>query len=214
LIHPLPSMVECHQQVLNRAGLERADVALQGEIRTLCASELSEQGRLNDFQLRRMAYFQQDYAGSVVLWMVVVITISGVILAGLQLAASYNLAASGRSRSPLPPEITDATATDQPSSPQGSSTLFIEAGHLEVQKDRLILRSSITGLFILVVSFAFFLVFVTEVYRLRGEDPDRSASTSQISPNTPRLWPGGPGHVPDPAGKNTPVPSQQVPANQ
>jgi hypothetical protein len=75
------------------------------------------------------------------MWMVVIITFSGVLLAGLQLWASYRLAESRQ------------------------TTLDANDGQLVLERDRVVLKSSIAGLFILLVSFAFFLVFVLYVYR-------------------------------------------------
>jgi hypothetical protein len=98
--------------------------------------------------------------------MVVLITISGVALAGLQLAASYRLAVI-------------------------RGTEFATASELVLNKSGdLVLKSSVTGLFILIISFAFFLVFVLYVYDIkerRIESGSPAASDSQAQ--------GGYGHV-------------------
>lgn len=73
--------------------------------------------------------------------MVVAITIAGVGLAALQLFASYVLATAGKGE-------------------LGSATTFTaEAGKLTLQ-------SSITGVVILVVSLAFFWLYVERVYTI------------------------------------------------
>jgi hypothetical protein len=78
--------------------------------------------------------------------MVVLITLSGVSLAGLQVLASYKLAAVGRGQ--------------------------LETSELNLARDKLSLKSSIAGLFILIISFAFFYVFVFEIYKIHPVDPD------------------------------------------
>lgn len=196
LVHRPSSMSECYGNAMKRAGIERADIPLQNEIRLFCAFEILDQGRLNDFQLRRMAYFQQDYAAYITLWMVVVITISGVVLAGVQLLASYNLSVRSRDMSAVQ-AVAAAGAT--PAAAQGAAPAmvqFVDSGQLEVEKGRLVLRSSVTGLFILIVSFGFFLVYVLEIYTLKENDPDRRAAAQQ---GVPVLQPGGIGHVNAPA---------------
>lgn len=78
------------------------------------------------------------------MWMVVAVTLSGVLLAGLQLWASYELASTNK------------------------TPLDASNGELTLRRDQLVLKSSITGLFILMISFGFFLVFVFYVYRFES----------------------------------------------
>jgi hypothetical protein len=105
-----------------------------------CYSLIHAHGLLKDFALRELNFIQQYRANGVLMWMVVAVTLSGVLLAGLQLMASYELARTNR-RSPV-----------------GNSEFLLK-------RDRVVLKSSITGLFILVMSFGFFLVFILYVYR-------------------------------------------------
>jgi hypothetical protein len=148
---------------------------------TFCWEKLRRQGLLNDFLIRRVNFQHQHLADVVILWMVVVLTLSGVVLAGFQIVASTRL---GQEAGPEPP----------------SSELLIE-------RDRLFLRSSITGLFILIVSFAFFFTYVLHVYKITemGTAPSaRSPSTAAAAvapgpppPNLPRLGGGGLGAAPE-----------------
>jgi hypothetical protein len=101
------------------------------------------QGTMNNEAIRKLIYVQQYNANGVLMWMVVIITISGVLLAGIQLAASYQLAAANK-----------ASLSD--------------VGELSLKRDQIMLKSSVTGLFILLLSFAFFLVFVLYVYRIEN----------------------------------------------
>jgi hypothetical protein len=108
----------------------------------LCYRTLHAQHTLNDFLVRREVFQNQHMANTLILWMVLLITISGVLLAALQLIASYQLAAAGR---------TDELQGDQ---------------SLEVARGKLVVRSSVTGLMILVVSLAFFYLYLIFVYTI------------------------------------------------
>ncbi|MDX8130394.1 hypothetical protein QLH52_24095 [Methylomonas sp. OY6] len=120
----------------------------------ICKFQLETQGRLDDFQIIRSKFYIQNYDDTVVLWMVVFITISGIILAGLQLLISYRLAV--------------AAGTD----------LGDMGGEISLEKGKVSLKSSLSGIFILAISFAFFWLFVIEVYKMEVFDPDRKISSS------------------------------------
>ena len=112
-----------------------------------CYSIIYEQRALDEFSARALAFKQQYEANQVLLWMVVCITVSGVILAGFQLFASYKVAvASGNT--------------------VGQNT------ELTVARNQIAIKSSVTGLSIMVLSFAFFLVFVRYVYKI--DDPGQN----------------------------------------
>jgi len=139
---------------------------------------------LNDFQIRRLKFIQQGYDERVLLWMVVVITLSGVFLAGLQLVGSYRLAAA-------------AGRTD-----------IEQSGEIALQRDRISLKSSITGLFILLVSFAFFYVFVIEIVPLKEVNTD--AQLSRQPPEVHKFSSGGLGPPPTPNSPASRPSSQQT----
>lgn len=98
---------------------------------------------------------EQARAERIVLWMVVIITLSGVLIAGLQVLASYKLAVASKGQ--------------------------FESSELSIARDKLSIKSSIAGLFILIISFAFFYVFVFEIYKIHPIDPDGRAATPQPS---------------------------------
>ena len=106
---------------------------------TACFNKLVQQGQLNEFQIRRINFQNQHFANNVNLWMVVTLTLCGVALSVWQIAISRHLVAR------------DPSAL--------SSEIAIERG-------RLFVRSSVTGLLILIVSFAFFFVYVAFIYRI------------------------------------------------
>lgn len=138
----LPSMTECVAGTLTLLGQKSFQTSeTLRDARDHCYSLIQSQGLLGDFTMRKLNYIQQYRANGVLMWMVVIITFSGVLLAGLQLWASYRLAESRQ------------------------TTLDANDGQLVLERDRVVLKSSIAGLFILLVSFAFFLVFVLYVYR-------------------------------------------------
>jgi hypothetical protein len=118
------------------------DLALIAQVRYLCYRQVFDEDSLTDWGLRKNAYLNQELQTVVIMWMVVAITLSGVFLAGLQLLAAYRLASAGK-------------------------TAFEQGGQLNVEHNKISLSSSVTGLMILVVSFAFFLVYVTKVYLIQ-----------------------------------------------
>jgi hypothetical protein len=97
-------------------------------LQEICYDKGHKQAELNEYQIRRMQFFEQYYDARIILWMVVFITISGVILAGLQLAASYRLSLLGRG-------------------------VLADSSEMTVEHSRVVLKSSAMGVFILVISF-------------------------------------------------------------
>ena len=138
------------------------DSPLLRETFGLCYAQLHGQGLLNGFQIRRLKFLRQDYERNL-LWMVVAITISGVFLAALQLLGSYRLAMAGRGA-------------------------FDQTGEIALARDQISLKSSITGLFILVVSFAFFAVFVFGIFQITEVDIDSGAKNRDPRPTSNREW--------------------------
>jgi hypothetical protein len=162
-----PSMNQCVADTLNLLGSRNPpNSEILRDARDHCYSLIQAEGTLSDFVLRKLNFLQQYRANGVLMWMVVAVTFSGVLLAGLQLRASFQLAAAAKT--PLP---------------GGDSELILK-------RDQLALRSSVTGLLILLVSFCFFLVFVLYVYRFETLE-DRSGSASLSVPALPigRLGP-------------------------
>lgn len=154
----LGSMEKCRDGTLKILDLKQPpSISSLKEILGHCYAEIMSQGLLNDFELRKGTYRQQYLANGVLLWMVVSITISGVILAGVQLAASYKLAQANK---------VGALATND---------------EVSLKRDKIVLKSSVTGLFILLISFAFFLVFVLYVYKI---EPEGGATKPQTSATT------------------------------
>ncbi|WP_148043053.1 hypothetical protein [Methylocystis hirsuta] len=164
----IPSMTQCTSETLAQLDLKQPPTpAILRQSVDYCYSLMHSQELLKDFAIRKLNFIQQYHANEILLWMVVIITLSGVALAGLQVLASYRLAESNN----------QAPATND---------------EISLQRDRIVLKSSVTGLFILLLSFAFFLVFVLYVYRFeKWHDEDASKPQQAVT-----LPPGGLGEPP------------------
>ena len=150
-----PSMSQCVTDTVSLVGPKNSSTAeTLREALDHCYSLIRAQGLLSDFAIRKLNFFQQYRANGILMWMVVAVTIFGVLLAALQLLASYNLAIANK------------------------TSLDVGDGQITLKHNQIALRSSITGLFILLISFCFFLVFVFYVHRLEPlvERADRGAA--------------------------------------
>src|SRR5258708_3484042 len=78
---------QCRAEIQKSLNPKEVTLELLGEIHGLCYARVDEEDILQEFGVRRSAYINQQYQVPIMLWMVVAITISGVILAGLQLLA-------------------------------------------------------------------------------------------------------------------------------
>jgi hypothetical protein len=140
------SMADCTPRLLAlfKSNVDPTLDQIKGSV-DICYTLLNREDQLSEFAVRSKAYEQQYSANAILLWMVVAITIAGVILAGLQLLASYNLSvASGK-------------ALDQ-------------SNEITLARNQIVLKSSVTGLTVMLLSFAFFIVFVKYVYKIEDSD--------------------------------------------
>jgi hypothetical protein len=86
------SMSECIQNTLKFVTKDPVSTPeLVKFAREHCYSLIRSEGLLNNFYVLDMAYVQQYRTNPVLLWLVVGVTISGVILAALQLLAAFQL---------------------------------------------------------------------------------------------------------------------------
>jgi hypothetical protein len=143
----------CRQQLLNRFP-GNVDLKVVAGIHGLCYAEIDEEDTLEEFGIRKSALLNQQAETPVILWMVVGITLSGVLLAGVQLIAGYRLASAGKAAG------------------------FEPGGQISVESNKLSLRSSVTGVLILAISLLFFYVFVTQVYLIKEIVPSPKASVT------------------------------------
>lgn len=128
----------------------------EGDPVAYCYSKIYKQSMLEEFQLRRIVFQTQYVSDVALLWMVIFITTSGVILSGIQLYTSYQISLSGRI--------------------SGGGQVGDQS--LEIERGKLSLKSSVTGLFILVFSLAFFYLYIIFVYTIK--DPSRETGRDQV----------------------------------
>jgi hypothetical protein len=157
---------------------ERIDVPFLVQISDFCYGQVRGEDLLSDFYIRKLSFVQQQSDTRVLLWMVVAITISGVLLAGFQLLAAYRLASGGRGD-------------------------LAQGGELSLDPKSISLKSSVTGIVILTLSLAFFIIYVKWIYPIETRmDPEVAATHSNLpitsGPNIPiTLGTGGAGAVPE-----------------
>ena len=123
----------------------------------LCDAMISRKLLYEEQVIRNENFVFQRYENTIIMLMVVSITISGVILAGLQLFASYKLASVGKAT-------------------------FADAGEVTIDSHSLAVKSSVVGVIILAISFAFFLVFVLYVYTFTPVSNSGAAAASSAQP--------------------------------
>lgn len=168
----------CRTAIFGSLRDEKPSPRLWDEISTVCYMQARGEAILADFTIRRANLLGQLTEGRIVLWMVVAITLSGVLLAGLQLMAAYRLAGAGRGE-------------------------FAASQELTLEQNKISVKSSVTGLLILIVSFAFFMVYVIYVYtskELRQEAPESRASSLPTPSIVPSLGMGSYGMPPNSGG--------------
>lgn len=139
----------CKKETLNELQLKNIGIQELNGIQTLCFVRIGEEDELSEYGIRRGAYLIQQSETTVLMWMVVIITISGVVLAAMQLIASYKLVSAGKA------------AMGQ------ETTMSVEAHKFSIS-------SSVSGILILVVSLGFFYIFTIEIYTIR-EDQQKQA---------------------------------------
>lgn len=169
---PLVSIDQCTAQSLASIKPSTIDIDLLRALSNYCYERSHGDGLLNDFSIRRVKFVQQTYDERILLWMVVALTMGGVALAALQMLTSYRLSADGR---------------------QGTTE---GATEFALEKGKIALKSSVTGLFVLVFSFAFFYVFVYEIYKIKDINPEGSLKSADTLAVTPGLLPVEPASTP------------------
>jgi len=135
----------CTKQIVDQISPTKATVLLIENISRVCQNRLQSEALLRDIELRRVKVYSQAYQEKVLLWMVVAITTAGVVLAGLQLLLAFKLASTGK----------------------GS---LADANDVSIERGKLSLKSSVTGLLVLICSFAFFWVFVRQIYLIQESE--------------------------------------------
>jgi O-antigen ligase len=173
---PATSVAACISTYQSIVAPPPASVTALTELDAFCYNMIAKQLRIEEQIARDDAFVLQKFENLVLLWMVVAITLSGVGLAGLQLYASYQLALAGHGKF-MADGATDLSYSDK----------------------SVAIKSSVVGLIILVISFAFFMVFVRDLHPIRTIEmvapvlpsPAASAGPYQSGPMVPVLPPAG-----------------------
>jgi hypothetical protein len=152
----------CIEKLTPVVNVANMNVTALYSLNGFCYNSLGSQLKIDQERIRRDNFLFQRNENVILLYMVVLITLSGVMLAGIQLLASYKLAVIGRG------ELSGGGTIDY--STQGVS-----------------FKSSVVGLTILAMSFGFFLVFVVDVYTLKDISSDASSQTNVQIPAPGRL---------------------------
>lgn len=149
------SIADCIEKFGSNAGPKQVQ-ELTG-LNNFCYYYVAYQLSADQGVIRRDDYLFQRNENVVLMYMVVLITFAGVVLAGVQLLASYKLALLGKG------ELAG-----------GGEIIYSAAGGASF-------KSSVVGLVILALSFAFFLVFVVDVYKFDPEQKGVTAANSTVS---------------------------------
>jgi hypothetical protein len=184
------SIADCIEKF--RSGTDNKDVQVLSGLNNFCYYYVGYQLKADQEIIRRDNYLFQRNENVVLMYMVVLITFTGVFLAGVQLLASYKLASLGKGE-------------------------LVGGGEIQYSATGASFKSSVVGLVILALSFAFFLVFVFYVYTFDAEPRATGTPSSPSSvPNVGRVASPQQAPKPNDAGpgrnSNTSVaPPQQKP---
>jgi hypothetical protein len=144
-------MHDCLSDVMQKLSPAQVNAGLYERVWRLCGNQIFNGLYLDDFLIRRQKLIQQGLDERVNLWLVVAITLSGVILAGFQLFMSFKLAADSRLD-------------------------FAKDSQVTIETGKISLRSSITGVLILALSLAFFIIYVIYIYSIHELPLDRPSN--------------------------------------
>lgn len=111
-------------------------------VRMVCNNIATDQARLNILIANGKIYANQLTMNNVLLFVVVIITLCGLVLSALQLWASYKLALTGHGT-------------------------LADGGDVNITTSNVAVKSSVVGVVILGVSLAFFTLFIIYVYPLK-----------------------------------------------
>lgn len=150
----------CATDILGHVGQKPDSIDAIDRAALVCSKIMYWNFLIHDFEIRREKFEQQNSDDRILLWMVVSITVAGVLLSGLQLYVSFKIANPGKG--PFESDV----------------------GEVSIEKGKLSVKSSVTGLLILAISFAFFIVFVIFVYQFKEDKvsyPEQLAPTSGVN---------------------------------
>ena len=131
----------CIGRMLRLTGTQAPTVQNINEMRSVCEQMSLATYRAQTEAATARIYEAQLTQNTVMLWLVVILTMGGIGLAAVQLWATYRLAKAG----------------------QGA---LADGGEATIEHGKIVVRSSVVGIIILAMSFAFFSMYVLYVYRI------------------------------------------------
>lgn len=137
-------MAQCRTETLTQIKPDKIDLRFLAGLHGLCYARINEEDTLAEFGIRRGAFLTQQSETGILMWMVVLITMSGVLFAGVQLLAGFKLALLGKGG-------------------------FDQGGQISLETNKLSISSSVTGVLVLTISLFFFYVFAKEIYLIKVE---------------------------------------------
>jgi hypothetical protein len=143
-------MARCRDELVAQIKPQNVDLRFLAGVHGLCYARINEEDTLEEFGIRRGAFLNQQAETGILMWLVVSITISGVLLAGLQLLAGFKLAMRGKAA-------------------------FEQGGQISLEANKLSLNSSVTGVLVLAISLCFFYIFAREIYLIRVVGEEKGA---------------------------------------
>jgi hypothetical protein len=151
-------MAQCRSEIIGQVKPNALDLKFLAGLHGLCYSRINEEDTLTEFGIRRQAFINQQAETGVLMWMVVVITVSGVLLAAVQLLAGFKLALLGKAS-------------------------FDQGGQFALEANKISVNSSVTGVLVLAISLCFFYIFSKEIYliKVEGEGSHQPAMKSVTS---------------------------------
>jgi hypothetical protein len=144
-------MAQCRTETLGQIKPDKIDLKFLAGLHGLCYARINEEDALTEFGIRRGAFLTQQSETGILMWMVVLITISGVILAAVQLVAGFKLALLGKAA-------------------------FDQGGQISLEANKLSISSSVAGVLVLAISLCFFYIFAKEIYLIKVEGENATAA--------------------------------------
>jgi hypothetical protein len=174
-------MSACVDRTFDKLKPAKLNVGLFERVWRLCGNERFNALYLEDFLIRREKFLRQYLDERVTLWLVVSITISGIVLAAIQLFMSFRLALAGNGE-------------------------LAKDSEFALENTKLSIKSSITGAVILALSLAFFMVYVIWIYTIREvpvEKPGNLQTPSEWNNPLPAAETGAPNPNNPPSNQNS-----------
>ncbi len=150
----MSELLACYERSFARLGMKTTDIGTLGLVSADCFRESGYAYELTEWEVRRGAFQQAQTQSDEILRLVERMTWGGILLAGLQL--TFVFALSWRERK-----------------------LLVDATELRAESNKLYFKSSVAGLAILVITFAFFYLYIRYVYPVTVQSSASGSAAQQ-----------------------------------